>query len=141
MKQQISFFSLCFLSFGLFSCGQNNKTKEVQSPGANDQAQIELISAKELNSELDKDLKLIDVRTAQEFGSGAIKGAVNIDYSKSDFLKNMQAFGKGEPIYLYCRSGRRSASAARQLKEAGFTRIYDLKGGILAWQNENLPTE
>ena len=141
MKQQISFFSLCFLSFGLFSCGQNNKTKEVQPPGANDQAQIELISAQELNSKLDIDLKLIDVRTAQEFTSGAIKGAVNIDYSNSNFLKNIQAFDKDEPIYLYCRSGRRSASAAKQLKEAGFTKIFDLQGGILAWQNENYATE
>lgn len=139
MKLQKTFMGLfCFLSVGLYSCGQNNKSNEIKESGKEILAQIELITPIDLNAKLDTTLRLIDVRTPEEFASGAIKGAVNIDFSQAEFLEKMAGYNKDEPVYLYCRSGRRSANAALQLKKLGFVKIYDLKGGILAWQNENL---
>lgn len=48
---------------------------------------------------------------------------------------------KGKSVYIYCLSGARSASAAAVFGEKGFTRIYDLEGGLLAWRNAHLPLE
>jgi rhodanese-related sulfurtransferase len=46
---------------------------------------------------------------------------------------------KDKPIIVSCRSGAQSSAACLQLKKAGFTEVFNLKGGILAWQSDNLP--
>jgi rhodanese-related sulfurtransferase len=48
---------------------------------------------------------------------------------------------KERPVLLACRSGTRSAGAARVLKKAGFTQVFQLKGGIAAWREAGLPIE
>ena len=76
---------------------------------------------------------LLDVRTAEEFAAGHLVGAQNIDWYASDFLEQVAAvYPKETPLALYCRSGRRSASAAEKLAEAGYT-VSNLLGGYLAW--------
>lgn len=81
-----------------------------------------------------KNVQLVDVRTAEEFREGHIKGAKNIDFFADDFLKHFRSFDKDEPLYLYCRTGNRSAKASKQLSEAGFKHIIDLEGGYKAWK-------
>ena len=44
-------------------------------------------------------------------------------------------------MYLYCKSGGRSSRAAKNLKEMGFTKVYDMDGGITSWEENNLETE
>ena len=79
------------------------------------------------------DVVLLDVRSAEEFAGGHIDGALNIDQSRADFVAAAQAaLPAGKTIAVYCRSGRRSASAAERLSAAGFSCV-NLKGGILAW--------
>lgn len=81
-----------------------------------------------------KDVQLVDVRTAQEFNSGKIDDAINIDYlDKNNFNEAFEKLSKNQPVYLYCRSGRRSQASALLLVEMGFKEIYDLRGGYLAW--------
>lgn len=81
-------------------------------------------------------VQLVDVRTANEFNSGHIAKALNIDFfDKANFQKSFENLDKKEPIYLYCRSGNRSQKAAVRLLDMGFTEIIDLKGGYSAWQN------
>jgi rhodanese-related sulfurtransferase len=82
-------------------------------------------------------LQLVDVRTPEEFNEGHIKNAGNIDFYESDFLTQMNKLDKNKPLYIYCRSGGRSGKAAIQLKEQGFTEVYDLQGGILDWGKNN----
>ena len=53
-------------------------------------------------------------------------------------MDQMSKFDKNKEIYVYCRSGKRSGKAAAKLKEQGFTKIYDLQGGILNWEKNNL---
>ena len=78
-------------------------------------------------------LQLIDVRTSQEYKSGYIKPAKNIDVNSSDFLEKMSKKDKSKPVYVYCRSGMRSNKASKQLVKAGFEEVFDLKGGYMAW--------
>jgi len=80
--------------------------------------------------------QLVDVRTANEFNSGHIKGALNIDFfGWAKFEKEIDKLDKDRPLYLYCRSGARSQKAARKFVDMGFSEIYDLKGGYLSWKN------
>ncbi|MDX2133870.1 MAG: rhodanese-like domain-containing protein [Saprospiraceae bacterium] len=78
--------------------------------------------------------QIVDVRTPQEFGSGHLNGAVNLDISAPGFAENIARLDKNKPVYVYCAVGGRSASAAGYLLQQGFTKVYDLSGGISAWQ-------
>ena len=81
-----------------------------------------------------KNVQLIDVRTPEEFNSGHIDDAINLNIIDSDsFLKQMESLKKDEPVYLYCKMGGRSNRAAQLLKENGFTDIYDYSGGYNDW--------
>ncbi|MDO7173289.1 rhodanese-like domain-containing protein [Mariniflexile sp. AS56] len=79
-------------------------------------------------------VQLIDVRTPNEFKSGHIKNAKNIDFFSKSFSNDISKLNKEKPVYVYCRSGNRSNKAANQLIKLGFTEIYDLKGGFLNWK-------
>ena len=84
---------------------------------------------------------VVDVRTAEEYAEGHINGAINIDVKKDDFKdKALQLLDKGKNIAVYCRSGRRSGQAADILTKEGY-KATNLKGGILAWQSANKPTD
>lgn len=83
-------------------------------------------------------VQLLDVRTAEEFASGHIAKATNIDYKGSDFsTKTQKVLDKSRPVALYCRSGMRSAAAAKLLTGLGYT-VLDMKGGILAWPDKTV---
>ena len=79
---------------------------------------------------------LIDVRTPEEFASGHIEGAVNIPVE--EMAGRLDEIHGDTPIVVYCRSGNRSATAARILTEAGNASVFDM-GGIKDWIAEGLP--
>jgi rhodanese-related sulfurtransferase len=74
---------------------------------------------------------VVDVRSAGEFESGHVPGAINIPYDQMA-ARAAELGAKGKPVLLYCRSGRRSGIAAAELAKQGFTAIYDFKS-IQAW--------
>lgn len=82
---------------------------------------------------------VIDVRPAADFAKGHIINAVNIPFN--GFKNQLVAIAKfkGKPIIVNCRSGAQSSSACNLLRKDGFDQVYNLKGGILAWQEANLP--
>ena len=87
----------------------------------------------------DSNVVILDVRKADEFAEGHITGAILIDQFQSDFLEQAQAkLPKDKTIAIYCRSGRRSANAAGQLADVGY-KCVNLKGGIIAWKETNMP--
>ena len=87
----------------------------------------------------DPNVVVLDVRTAEEFGEGHLEGALNIDQAQSDFIqKAKEALPAEKTIAVYCRSGRRSASAAEGLATEGYKAV-NLKGGILAWKEAQMP--
>jgi thioredoxin 1 len=77
--------------------------------------------------------QLLDVRTPQEYKEGHLSNSLNIDYKSSDFRKKIRSLDKTKPVFVYCLAGSRSAAAAEILHEAGFSEIYDMKGGYLKW--------
>ena len=87
----------------------------------------------------DPNVVVLDVRTAEEFMDGHLEGALNIDQAQSDFIEQAkEALTTDKAIAVYCRSGRRSASAAERLAAEGYKAV-NLKGGILAWKEAQMP--
>ena len=80
--------------------------------------------------------QLIDVRTAEEYATGHIPGAVNIPLQ--ELGQRLNEVAADQPLVLYCRSGNRSASAATLLIGRGYTGIYN-REGITALQAAGLP--
>ena len=79
-------------------------------------------------------VRLLDVRTEAEYAGGHIPEAENIPMSV--LPSAAQGWDPEEPIALYCATGNRSASAAETLRSLGFDTVYDLGGGITAWDGE-----
>ena len=87
----------------------------------------------------DSNVVILDVRKAEEFAEGHIKGAILIDQFQSDFVEQAKAKKpKDKTIAIYCRSGRRSANAAGKLADVGY-KCVNLKGGIIAWNDAGKP--
>ena len=80
-------------------------------------------------------VQIIDVRTAEEYGNGHIPAAANMDVLQPDFATKIATLDKEHPVALYCRSGRRSKSAAEQAAKLGF-KVIELDGGILSWRGK-----
>jgi rhodanese-related sulfurtransferase len=94
----------------------------------------------------DSTVQLVDVRTAEEFAAGNIAGSVNIDVNGDDFAgEALKRLDRKRTVAVYCRSGRRSRTAAELLIKKGFQKVYNLDKGILNWMEEgreiNKPTE
>ena len=85
-------------------------------------------------------INLIDVRTYDEFASGHIPNAINIDFNNlTEFDKSIGLIDKHKPTYIYCLSGGRSSKAYSYLKEIGFNNLHELDGGILEWKKNQYP--
>ena len=83
----------------------------------------------------DTSVVVLDVRTAEEFQAGHIKGALNIDVLKSDFEKKATSeIPEGKTVALYCRSGNRSKKAANAL--ASKYKVIELGTGYIGWTKE-----
>lgn len=74
---------------------------------------------------------ILDVRTKEEYDSGHVEKAINIDYNSADFSKNISMLDKNKTYLVYCRSGNRSSKAVAEMKGLDFTSVYNLSGGIL----------
>ena len=85
--------------------------------------------------------KLFDVRDAEAFASGHINGAKHLapaDHaSAADSLKKY----KDRMLVLCCESGARSGALTRQLHAAGFTKVFNLRGGLAQWRTDGLPLQ
>ena len=101
---------------------------------------IDIMRVQELKERMDKgdELILVDCRETEEYHQGHIEGARLIPLS--NFMEGSQVLSdKQATIVLQCRSGGRSLRAAQYLEEEGFEKLYNLEGGILAWQELGLP--
>jgi phage shock protein E len=84
-------------------------------------------------------LTVLDVRTPEEFMSGHLKGAVLLSVSDVDQQSAKVLPDKQAPVLVYCHSGKRSAAAVAKLKAQGYTRLWDMHGGIIAWIDAKEP--
>ena len=84
---------------------------------------------------------VLDVRTPKEFVAGHIPGATNIDWYASDFEKKVSGLDKSKTWLVHCAAGVRSAKAADKLTGLHFTNVYNLEGGMKAWEKAAKPVE
>jgi len=86
-------------------------------------------------------VQLVDVRTKDEYNEKRIADAKLIDVNDAGFEKQMKLLSKDKPVYIYCLSGGRSATAAAWASTNGFKEVYNLDGGIMAWTRDKKPIE
>ncbi|ADO84529.1 rhodanese-like domain-containing protein [Ilyobacter polytropus] len=102
---------------------------------------FKIVSVEEAKNliEMKKDMILIDVRTEKENKfEGNIDGAILIDFLKlNHFKKELEKLDKELPYLVFCAIGGRSKAAAALMTKMGFNEVYDMAGGIKAWQKEN----
>lgn len=82
---------------------------------------------------------LLDVRTDEQFAEGHIIDARHIKGSELESSVDSLKKYREKPIVVYCESGTTSAAAARILKAQGFAKVANLRGGLQAWRQDNLP--
>ena len=84
---------------------------------------------------------VVDVRTADEFKDGHIKGAKNIDIFSDDFEAQLANLDKIQPVIVHCKSGGRSTRALPVFEKLGFKEIIHLDGGFGGWEAAGKPVE
>jgi len=133
MKTIITVLVILFVSVAVLSAGGRSENK-VQRTAAG--AEIEPLSSERLAEIIaanDGNTYLVDVRTEEEYNSGAIPSAINIPFDV--IADNLPTEDRTARIIVYCRSGNRSGIASDTLDDLGFTNILDF-GGVNNWKGE-----
>lgn len=81
---------------------------------------------------------IIDVRTSQEAATGMIPKSMNINLMSPTFTDNINALDKSLVYIMVCQSGNRSGSACGFMSQQGFEHVYNLTGGMMAWDEKTL---
>lgn len=112
-------------------------------------ANVDEVDVQTLYQKLQDGVRVIDVREPDEYAVGHIHRAVNMPRGVLEMqldqhpdvagYENALERIAGEPLYLVCRSGGRSALAAESLQRMGFKQVYSVAGGMNAWLEEKLP--
>jgi phage shock protein E len=142
MKRR-SVFPILTLLFILVACsradaGPTNSPPAQSGPKSSPQL-VGLDEAEKLIA--DKQVVILDVRTPAEFAAGHIAGATNLDFHDKDFQAKLEKLNKNQTYLVHCAVGGRSARAVKLMSQHEFKSVYDLKGGIQAWQKAGKPVE
>lgn len=144
MKNRIITLAVCACAAALACClaagcssGQGESGVQPGDQGEQAESRVQTISAQEAHDMLTSDRHLIvDVRTQEEYDVGHVPNAVLLPL---DEITPQTAEGiapdKEKPVFLYCRSGRRSAEAAQLFAGYGYEQVYDF-GGVQSWPYE-----
>lgn len=103
-------------------------------------AQVQTVDAGEAQSLIADGAAVIDVRTPEEFATGHLKGAANIDVQAADFHERVGRLDPDTTYVLYCRSGSRAGAAAQMMTDMGFTDVVNA-GGYDNLAAAGLPSE
>lgn len=123
---------LCLITFIMLlaACKPNlTPNKDASIP-----TEVDVIALKDMMTK-NTDMVLLDVRTPEETAAGKIKGAIEIDYFGDNFSYEIDKLNKDKHYLVYCKSGGRSAKSIALMKEKGFEKCTNLKGGYTAWSD------
>ena len=88
-----------------------------------------------------KQNQVLDVRTPAEFAKGHLPGAVNIDINGAEFEQKIAALDKKKTYLVHCAAGARSTRACQKMGQLKFPALYNLEGGLKAWEKAGKPVE
>lgn len=80
---------------------------------------------------------VLDVRTPGEYAEGHLRNAILLDWQNPLFRSIVATYSQKKTYIVYCRSGRRSNDAAALMQSMGFTKVYNMSGGIDRWKREH----
>ncbi|MCB9359974.1 MAG: rhodanese-like domain-containing protein [Flavobacteriales bacterium] len=120
----------------LYACSGNSNANATTQEVIQQKEVIVDVTANQFKDLIAKEGTILDVRTPEEWAEGTVPNAEKINYNDDDFATQIERLDKTKPVFVYCKRGGRSASAAEILKEKGFTKVYNLDGGITAWMDE-----
>jgi len=132
MKKVISGLTVLFVAVMMVSCSNGQSKSDAESIAEN-------LNVEEFIKQMDG-AQLLDVRTPEECNAGIIEGATMANIYDADFEANLVKLDKEKPVTVYCKSGGRSGQAMAKMQELGFKEVYNLKGGIRAWESVDKPT-
>lgn len=136
MINKITIF-LLLIVFNSISWGQSEIKKLLQT--YNSETVVPYISVRELSDSYNEVI-LLDAREKREYEVSHLKNAIHVGYNDFDIEETLAYLSKAsQPIVVYCSIGVRSEDIAEQLKKRGFTRVYNLFGGIFEWSNHHKP--
>ena len=143
MNSSVSRFAISLLILGVLAACQATPRPSLLLPGSamtaasvHNQA-VTAISVEEAQAWLadpNAQWQLLDLRTPEEFATGHLKNATLMNFYDADFRERLLTMNRHQPTILYCRSGNRSGQALEIMRELGFRNVYDMQGGIMAWQ-------
>lgn len=82
--------------------------------------------------------QILDTREKEEFEVSHLKGAKWVGFDTFN-MEAVTELDKNQPVLVYCTVGARSQTIGKKLTGAGFTKVYNLYGGIIQWSNEEMP--
>ncbi len=136
MRHTLRLFTLLAAAFvavgGLGACQDKPARSEPHAVQATDLLEVVGTDAAPL---------ILDVRTPEEYAAGHVPGALNIPYDQMEARVGEIRAHQDQEVVLYCRSGRRSALAAKTLSAQGFTNLGLLEGDMPGWERAGLPVE
>lgn len=148
MNSSVSRFATLLLALGALAACQANPRPSVLPAStavtaANVQNQAVMsISVQEAQAWLadpNAQWQLLDLRTPEEFATGHLENATLMNFYDADFRDRLLTMNRHQPTIIYCRSGNRSGQALEMMRELGFRNVYDMQGGIMAWQRAGYP--
>ena len=139
MKRIFAFVIIAVMLFSLVSCSEkasvsSDKLNNNQNLSEGGYTNLKQEEAK-INLDADKSIILLDVRTPEEYADVHIPGSILIPLDTLQNAAEKKLTNKDATIYVYCRSGNRSASASKILADLGYKNIYNI-GGIATWPYE-----
>ena len=81
---------------------------------------------------------MVDMRSDRDFRDGHIVNALHVPAENNDMPARLEKY-RDRPLIVYCRSGNQSLTVCGKLRKQGFEKVYNLKGGVLGWQQADLP--
>lgn len=103
--------------------------------------QVKQITSTEASKMLKADPKFVvlDVRTAEEFSAGHIKGAININIKQADALARIDKLDHKAKYIVHCRTHHRSQTAVGHMAQSGFKNVFQMSDGFSGWSQNGLP--
>jgi len=147
-KATIGMFSLlsiaCICTVFVVGCPQQKLTRQEAMSGDGKQIAVDLLMPNDASEYIKKNrdnsnFVILDIRTPEEFASGHIEGAININFRSDNFTNEMNKLDRNKTYFVYCRTGNRSYEAVNIMAGLNFRSILRLSDDILGWKAAGLP--